>query len=83
MKYVMYIKKTCPFCVKAQRFLQEQKKDFKIVDFEENDNVLQNIKEAYNWSTVPMIFELEDQEHNIKLIGGYTDLLEYFQQLDG
>ena len=75
MKYVLYAKKTCPFCVKAEAFLQEQKKDFKIIDLEDHESVLQDIKEAYNWFTVPMVFAVGDE---ISFIGGYTDLIEHF-----
>ena len=76
MKYVLYAKQACPFCIKAQVFLKKQKKDFKIINFEEkHKDVLDNIKEAYDWSTVPMIFEVGDK---INFIGGYTDLIKHF-----
>ena len=65
MKYVLYIKQTCPLCVKAQEFLEKQGKNFKII----------NLKKAYDWPTVPMIFEVGDK---ISFLGGYTDLIKYF-----
>ena len=76
MKYILYSKETCPFCIKAQEYLAEQEKNFKIINFKESDcDLLQNIKEAYNWPTVPMIFEVGE---NINFIGGYSNLIEYF-----
>ncbi len=78
MKYVLYTKQTCPFCVKAQEFLELHKENFKIINFEEgHQDILQNIKEAYEWSTVPMIFEIGN---NINFIGGYTDLIKHFAE---
>mgnify|MGYP003140724772 CR=1 FL=1 len=76
MKYVLYIKQTCPLCVKAQEFLEKQGKNFKIINFEEaHQDILENIKKAYDWPTVPMIFEVGDK---ISFLGGYTDLIKYF-----
>lgn len=76
MKYVLYTKEACPFCVKAQELLEREGKEFKVINFEENhQNILQDIKEAYDWPTVPMIFEVGD---NINFVGGYTDLINHF-----
>jgi glutaredoxin len=78
MKYVLYVKQTCPFCIKAQEFLEERGENFKIINFEEHhEDVLQNIKEAYEWPTVPMVFKIEN---NINFIGGYTDLINHFAE---
>lgn len=75
MKYVLFIKQSCPFCTKAQKLLKEQEKNFEIVDFEgEHQRVLQDVKQAFDWPTVPMIFKIEDK---IDFIGGYTDLVKY------
>ena len=76
MRYVLYVKQTCPFCIKAQKLLEKHSVDFKVVNFSvENQDVLEEIKEAYEWSTVPMIFKIEKE---IRLIGGYTDLIKHF-----
>ena len=75
MKYVLYATEACPFCVKARELLEREGKEFKVVNFEENhQSILQDIKEAYGWSTVPMIFEVGD---SINLVGGYTDLIKH------
>ena len=31
MRYVLYVKQTCPFCVKAQELLEKQDANFKAV----------------------------------------------------
>jgi glutaredoxin len=78
MKYVLFVKQTCPFCVKAQEFLQEREKDFEVVNFEEgHQGVLHDIKRVFSWPTVPMIFEAGEK---INFIGGYTDLVKHFDE---
>jgi glutaredoxin 3 len=73
-KYVLYIKKKCPFCVKAVNLLREKSIPFNVVAFDNRPTVLKEMKEVYSWQTVPMVFE-ETENKNFKLIGGYTDLL--------
>lgn len=80
MRYVVFAKPNCPFCVKAEEFLTEKEENFKIVNFQENQvEILQEIKEAYNWGTVPMIFKVHDTAR-IEMIGGYTDMVDSFKQ---
>jgi glutaredoxin len=78
MRYILFTKKSCPFCTKAVDFLEQTKADYSEVVFDQDQEqkVLQEIKDAYEWSTVPMIFSREG--NSIKFIGGYTDLVELF-----
>ena len=47
--------------------------NYKIVNFSDDQTeLLSEIKDAYSWPTVPMIFRREKNE--IEFIGGYTDL---------
>ena len=78
MKFILFIKESCPFCIKAQNLLEERGLDFSVVNFEpDTTRVLQEIKSAYDWQTVPMVFE-RDREM-IRFIGGYTDLVSLFK----
>lgn len=78
MRYVVFAKETCPYCVKAIELLEDKEQNFKIVNFEQDQtNILEDIKEAYQWKTVPMIFKVSDDK-TIKFIGGYTDLTAVF-----
>ena len=80
MKYVLFIKETCPFCIQAQELLEEYEVNFKLVKFEEDQGkVLQEIKHAYEWDTVPMIFQVTDHA-TINFIGGYTDLEKHLSE---
>ncbi len=77
MRYVLFVSSACPFCDKAQDLLQDKKQNYKVVNFEEDqEEVLKEIKEACGWPTVPIIFQIHDDK-NISFIGGYTDLLDH------
>ena len=73
MKYILFIKQECPYCVKAQELLESKNLNFSLVNFEmEQESVLSEIKKAYGWETVPMVFLKAD--HQIEFIGGCSDL---------
>jgi len=76
--FVLYIKNECPFCIKAKEHLKTKDIAFDVISFDKRPRVLKEIKEIYDWKTVPMVFERLDKS-NYKLIGGYTDLLNYLE----
>jgi len=74
MKYVLFGKATCPFCVKAGTLLEEKNLTYHMVNFEENQaEALHAVKTAWDWKTVPIIFYVNDSG-DIKLLGGCDDL---------
>lgn len=73
-KYILYLKKECPFCIKAENVLSLKDIHYKAIYFDQNVKILEELKEAYNWSTVPMVFQKKENEYTF--VGGYTDLLE-------
>ena len=75
MRYILFIKQECPYCVRAVDLLEKQGKDYDVVKFDADQKMLlEQMKTAYQWETVPMVFERQDND--IKFIGGYTDLGE-------
>lgn len=79
MKYILFIKDSCPYCVMAKELLQSNGHDFSEITFKESqEQILNEIKKTYEWGTVPMIFE-KDADGNSKFIGGYTDLVEHLK----
>ena len=78
MRYILFVRADCPFCTKAQALLGENDLEYKVVDFKPSqDSILNEIKDAYEWSTVPMVFKRDGSSTNF--IGGYTDLVEYLK----
>lgn len=79
MRYVVFGRETCPYCVQAVDLLKNQQKEHKFVNFDQSQtHILQEVKDAYEWPTVPIVLQIGDQ-HDIKLIGGYTDLVTHLQ----
>ena len=75
-RFIVYGTKKCEFCAMARELLEEQNIAFDVINFDSRPKILKEIKQVYDWKTVPMIFEkLEDS--SFKLVGGYTDLLNY------
>jgi len=76
-KYILYLKKQCPFCVRAESFLSLKEINYKSVYFDQNLKILEDLKDAYGHSTVPMIFRKSESEYTF--VGGYTELLDIWE----
>jgi len=78
MRYILFVKEGCPYCTMAVQLMEEKKLNYRSIVFEpDQEIVLQEIKDVYDWSTVPMIFYKNGSL--TKFIGGYTDLLKEFE----
>ena len=76
MRYIIFMKDDCPYCVNAVELLKSKGLDYHSIVFRSDQNdILSEVKDAYQWSTVPIIVSREGD--HIKLIGGYTDLVEH------
>jgi glutaredoxin len=74
MKYVIFSKSSCPFCQRAEEVLIDSDLDYHVIDFEASqEKILQEIKQAFDWPTVPMVFEVSKYA-KINFIGGCSDL---------
>jgi glutaredoxin 3 len=74
MKYVVFSKATCPFCVRVKEILEDKNLDHHIINFDEDQQeILQELKLASSWDTVPMVFQVS-ANGVIKFIGGCSDL---------
>lgn len=78
MKYIIFIKNDCPYCVDAASLLESKGLNYSSVVFrKDQEDILKEVKNAFEWQTVPII--VERNEGHTKLIGGYTDLVEYLK----
>jgi len=76
--YTVYMKTNCPFCVQARDELFRQKVGHTIHILDDQPKRLQSLKDFHDYHTVPMVFVSQDGME--KLIGGYTDLISYFDK---
>tara|TARA_R100000808_G_C2102187_1_gene118906 strand:- start:207 stop:455 length:249 start_codon:yes stop_codon:yes gene_type:complete len=76
--FQIYAWTECPYCVKARELLIKNNKQFMFCCIDESEELLQHIKEKYNWLTVPLIVKkrLDGVE---EFIGGHSDLVQYFK----
>tara|TARA_Y100000310_G_C20263835_1_gene614898 strand:- start:103 stop:348 length:246 start_codon:yes stop_codon:yes gene_type:complete len=75
VRYILFTREECTFCIKAITLLEEKKLRYSIINFDfDQIDILNEIKKAYDWKTVPMIFARE--ENQIEFIGGFSDLKE-------
>lgn len=75
MKFILFIRSECPYCIKAEQLLESKNIPYNTVSFDDsNQKALNEIKEAYDWSTVPIIFKKVGDV--MTFVGGYTDLAE-------
>tara|TARA_A100001391_G_scaffold164759_1_gene124524 strand:- start:103 stop:345 length:243 start_codon:yes stop_codon:yes gene_type:complete len=73
MSYIVFLKNNCPYCVETINLLNSKGLNYQTISLDQAPaNVLADIKSAYEWSTVPIVFSKQGKETN--LIGGYTDL---------
>ena len=76
--YTIYGLKWCIFCLRAINFMQEKGLEFHYYPMDNQERVLEYLKEEYNHRTVPIIISNIDGEE--KLIGGYDDLVKHIRQ---
>ncbi|WP_432663875.1 glutaredoxin 3 [Wukongibacter baidiensis] len=66
---VIYTFDTCPYCIRAKRLLNNKGVNFKEIDITNRREVLSELKEKTDCSTVPQVFV------NDKFIGGCDDIV--------
>ena len=78
MRYIVFMKDNCPYCVDAKQLLESKNLQYNCIVFREGqEGVLNEVKDAFEWRTIPIIVE-KNQGHT-KLIGCYTDLAEHLK----
>ncbi len=68
-KILMYVKKPCPYCDRAEALFKARGLQFEKIDLTHQIDELLRLKDQYQHATVPMILI------NDEFIGGYTDLV--------
>lgn len=76
MKFKVYGRDNCPFCVKAKTLLGMVQQEYEYIDIlGENTEQLMQMFQDNGFKTVPQIY------HNDKHIGGFNELKEYLKTL--
>tara|TARA_R110000796_G_C14219554_1_gene394392 strand:+ start:118 stop:444 length:327 start_codon:yes stop_codon:yes gene_type:complete len=76
--FKMYIKESCPFCVKAKDFIiNDLQASLHTIDVTDRPHLHESIKDETGHKTVPAVFLGQN------FIGGHDDLLEYASTTEG
>ena len=67
------------FCVKAKALLLQEGYEIEYVVLDHAPELLKFYKSIYNMTTVPIVVYCGETVEDEKVIGGYTDLVEYFK----
>jgi glutaredoxin len=83
MSYILYVKRDCPFCVQAEELLLLEEKEYSLIDIQDHPVLAEEIKKAYAWPTVPIVFSTTSMTNgSYRLIGGFSDLQNSINNLD-
>ena len=73
MKFLIFTKYRCSYCDRAKILIEQKGYEYDSINIEDKNNIDLLLKMNKNARTMPQIF-IDD-----KLIGGYTDLVKYFE----
>ena len=73
MKFLIFTKYRCSYCDRAKILIEQKGYEYDSINIVDNNNIDLLLKMNKNARTMPHIF-IDD-----KLIGGYTDLVKYFE----
>lgn len=91
--FIVYTKPSCPNCIQAKNLLKMKGQDFKEINLDVGQDKesgkeyfpINEFKQLYPTAkTVPQIFKVDDVmmpdgSFQLMPVGGYTDLIKYFQ----
>ena len=74
MKFLIFTKYRCLYCDRAKTLIEQKGFEYESINIEEDNNIEILLEKNKYARTMPQIFI------NDKLIGGYTDLVKYFEE---
>ena len=77
----IYSKTDCAFCEKVIEVLREKEREFTVTVMDDAPTRLDELKEAYEWKTVPIVLACTPRGDRY-FIGGYTDLVTAMEQYE-
>ena len=74
MKFLIFTKYRCSYCDRAKTLIEQKGYEYESINIEEDNNIEILLEMNKYARTMPQFFI------NDKLIGGYTDLVKYFEE---
>ena len=79
---IAYILKDCYYSTCANDLLKKKKIKFVKVDVPQDETIKNKLKKQNKMSTFPQIIYKKNEKSKIEKIGGYDDLIQYFEIQD-
>ena len=74
MKFLVFTKYRCSYCDRAKTLIEQKGYEYESINIEDDNNIDILLEKNKYARTMPQIYI------NDKLIGGYTDLVKYFEE---
>ena len=74
MKFLIFTKYRCSYCDRAKVLIEQNGYEYESINIEDDNNIDILLEKNKYARTMPQIFI------NDKLIGGYTDLVKFFEE---
>ena len=74
MKFLVFTKYRCSYCDRAKTLIEQKGYEYESINIEDDNNIDILLEKNKYARTMPQIFI------NDKLIGGYTDLVKFFEE---
>ena len=74
MKFLIFTKYRCSYCDRAKGLIEQKGYEYESINIEDDNNIDILLEKNKYARTMPQIFI------NDKLIGGYSDLVKYFEE---
>jgi|TARA_R110000796_G_scaffold245665_1_gene370019 glutaredoxin len=79
--YLLYIKNSCPFCVRATQELNNRGLEYRLIEVDDcPEEFIAQLKDGYDHESFPMIMGYDETYESYNWIGGYEDLVEDFDE---
>lgn len=78
-RFFIFGRSSCPFCVMAVDLCKASSREHIFMDYSDNTDILEDYKQFYSQTTVPIILRNCLTSGETFKVGGYTDLLEHLK----
>jgi len=78
-RYIIYGREGCPYCSFTQDFCAASDLPVVYLDYTNHTDALKDCMDFYKMKTVPVILENDLTTGHTRLVGGYTDLLDFLK----
>ena len=80
--FIVYTQDGCKFCKKAIGLLKKRSEPFITTDLTNCGDLLGEVQTVFQHDTIPIVLRADQENAQLNLVGGYTELEGYFESID-